>query len=185
MLATARKLLEAERLGGRIELVEADITALPDSVANRRWDCVSCVWTLHHLPDLGLLRATLRQIAAVRESTGAAVWILDFRRLRNADTFPAFVDVVGPRLPPVLRKDALASEAAGFSQDELSAELAAAGLTGMTSGHARPIPWLQAFWAGRADGRSGGIPGFKPAPLPSPARGDAAALRAGFTAKPF
>jgi SAM-dependent methyltransferase len=185
MLATARELFDAERLSGRIELVEADITALPDAVANRPWDAVSCVWTLHQLPDFGLLRAALRQIAAVRESTGAAVWILDFRRLRDPTTFPAFVDVAGPKLPPVLRQDALASEAAGFSHDELSAELTAAGLAGMKSGHARPLPWLQAFWAGRADGQSGGVPGFKPAPLSSPARGDAAAMRAGFTAKPF
>jgi SAM-dependent methyltransferase len=185
MLATARELFEAERLSGRIELVEADITALPDSVANRPWDGVSCVWTLHQLPDFGLLRAALRQIAAVRECTGAAVWILDFRRLRDPNTFPAFADVVAPEIPPVLRQDALASEAAGFSHDELTAELTTAGLKGMKSGHARPIPWLQAFWAGRADGQSGGFPGFKPARLPSPTRGDAATMRAGFTAKPF
>ena len=44
---------------------------------------------------------------------------------------------------------------------------------------------LEAFWAGRADGQSGGVAGFKPVRLPSPARGDAAAMRAGFTAKPF
>ena len=113
------------------------------------------------------------------------MWVLDFCRLRDPNTMPAFADVVAPELPPVLRKDALASEAAGFSHAELSDELETAGLNGMKSGHARPIPWLQAFWAGRADGRSGGVPGFKPARLPSPARGDAAALRAGFTAKPF
>jgi len=185
MLATARELLEAERLSERIELVEADITALPDSVANRPWDAVSCVWTLHQLPDFGLLRAALRQIAVVRECTGAAVWVLDFRRLRDPNTFPAFAGVVAPEMTPVLRKDGIASEAAGFSHDELSAELTTAGLKGMKSGHARPIPWLQAFWAGRADGRSGGVPGFKPARLPSPTRSDAAAMRAGFTAKPF
>src|SRR5207237_10718769 len=108
-----------------------------------------------------------------------------FRRLRDPNVFPAFVDVVAPQIPPVLRQDALASEAAGFSHDELSAELMTAGLEDMASGHARPIPWLQAFWAGRADGRSGGIPAFNPARLPSPTRGDAAAMRVGFTAKPF
>jgi SAM-dependent methyltransferase len=185
MLATARELFESERLSGRIELVEADITALPDSVADRPWDAVSCVWTLHQLPDFGLLRAALRQVAELRERTGAAVWVLDFCRLRDPDTFPAFVDVAGPEIAPVLRHDALASEAAGFSHAELSAELETVGLKGMKSGHARPIPWLQAFWAGRADGQSGGVQRFKPARLPSPAHGDAAAMRAGFTAKPF
>jgi tRNA (cmo5U34)-methyltransferase len=185
MLATARELFDAERLNGQIELVEADITALPDSVTNRSWDGISCLWTLHQLPDFNLLRGAVRQISAVRQRSGAAVWALDFRRLRNPKTFPAFFDLVAPGIAPVLRKDGLASEAAGFTHDELATELAHAGLAGIESGHARPIPWLQAFWAVRADGKAGGVPGFKPARLPSPARADAAALRAGFTAKPF
>ena len=114
MLATARELFEAERLNGQIELVEADITALPDSVASRPWDCVSCVWTLHQLPDFGLLRAALRQIAAIRERTGAAVWVLDFCRLRDPKTFPAFVDVVAPEIPPVLRQAHLQAKRPAF-----------------------------------------------------------------------
>jgi hypothetical protein len=61
----------------------------------------------------------------------------------------------------------------------------AAGLGELRSGHARPIPWLQAFWAPRADGRPGGGPRFRPDRLPASARGDSALLRAGFTAKPF
>lgn len=185
MLATARGLFEAEGLESRIELVEADITALPDAIVEVPWDGISCVWTLHQLPDFEVLRAALRQIAAVRERTGAAVWIFDFQRLRNPDTFPALLSVLDPSMPSVLRGDGIASEAAAFTHDELSAELDAAGLGDLRAGRARPIPWTQALWAPRADGQRGGSPSFRPQRLPRRARGDAAMLRAGFSAKPF
>jgi tRNA (cmo5U34)-methyltransferase len=83
MLATARTLLVAEGLADRVELVEADITALPDRLADSDWDGVSCVWTLHQLPDFDVMRGALRQISALRRSTGAAVWIFDFQRLND------------------------------------------------------------------------------------------------------
>jgi tRNA (cmo5U34)-methyltransferase len=185
MLATARGLFEAEGLDGRIELVEADITALPDAIVDQPRDAISCVWTLHQLPDFDVLRAALRQIAAVRERTGAAVWIFDFQRLLDPDTFPALLDILDPSINHVLRGDGIASEAAAFTHDELASELRAAGLGDLRAGHARPIPWCQALWAPRADGRPGGSPNFRPDRLPRRARGDAATLRAGFSAKPF
>jgi ubiquinone/menaquinone biosynthesis C-methylase UbiE len=83
MLATAQELFVAERLDKRVELIEADITALPDRLATEDWDEISCVWTLHQLPDFDVLAAALRQIAAVRRRSGAAIWIFDFRRLRD------------------------------------------------------------------------------------------------------
>jgi hypothetical protein len=165
--------------------VEADITALPEPIADRPWVGISCVWTLHQLPEFDVLRAALRQIAAVRERTGASVWIFDFQRLLDPDAFRAVVAVVDPSINPVLRGDAIASEAAAFTHDELSTELAAAGLGDLRGGYARPIPWAQAFWASRADGRPGGSPSFRPDRLPHSPRFDAVMLRAGFTAKPF
>jgi tRNA (cmo5U34)-methyltransferase len=185
MLATARDLFETEGLGTRIELVKADFTALPESITGQSWDGISCVWTLHQLPNLEVLRAALRQIAVLRERTGAAVWFFDFERLRGSGTLESVIAVADPSLPPVLHSDALASEAAAFTHDELAAELRAAGLGDLHAGHARPIPWLQAFWSRRADDRPGGSPRFRPDRLPAPARGDATLLRAGFSARPF
>jgi SAM-dependent methyltransferase len=185
MLATARGLFEAAGVDGRIELVQADITALPEAIVERSWDGISCVWTLHQLPDFEVLRAALRQIAAVRERTGAAVWVFDFQRLLDPKTFPDLVAVLDPSIHPVLLGDAIASEAAGFTHEELSTELAAAGLGDLRPAQGRPIPWIQAFWAPRADGTPGGSPSFRPDRLPHRARGDAFLLRSGFTAKPF
>ena len=58
--------------------------------------------------------------------------------------------LLDPSSPAVLRKDAIASEAAAFTSAELSAELAAAGLDDVRSGYARPLPYLQAYWVSGA-----------------------------------
>jgi len=185
MLATARTLFGEEGCDKRIELLQADITALPASLVDQPWDAVSCVWTLHQLPDVEVLRGALRQIAQIRARTGASVWILDFDRQRSPRTFPDLIDVMAPDLPPVLHHDAVASEAAGFTHAELSAELAAAGIVDARSGRSRPLSWLQIHWAQARHGRPRGNPLFISVPLPSLARRDGALLRAGFTAKPF
>jgi SAM-dependent methyltransferase len=185
MLATAHNLFVSEGLIDRVELVEGDITALPDRLATADWDGVSCVWTLHQLPDFEVLRRALRQICSLRRNSGAAIWIFDFQRLRDPSALKAMVPCVDPAMPPVLRKDALASEAAGFTETELSAELAAAGLGELSYGHARPLPYLQARWVPAKDGELDCRAGPREAHLRGPARRDAALLRWGFTAKPF
>jgi tRNA (cmo5U34)-methyltransferase len=114
------------------------------------------VWTPHQLPDFDVLRAALRQIAAVRRHSGAAIWIFDLRRLRDPSALPALASCVDPSMAPVLRKDALASEAAGSTEAELIAELTAAGLDNMSSGRARPLPFLQAHWAPGMNAKSDG-----------------------------
>lgn len=185
MLAAARGLFAAEGLEGRVELVQADITALPEQLATESWDGVSCVFTLHQLPDFDVLRAALRQIAAVRSVGGSAVWIADFQRLRNPSTVAAMLSCVAPSAPPVLRKDAIASEAAAFTAAELSTELVAAGLDDMRSGHATPVAYLHAHWAPGIQPKHTEPPRVYDERLPGPARRDAAQLRWGFTAKPF
>jgi hypothetical protein len=184
MLATAKQLFAAEGLDGQVELVGADITALPGRLATADWDGISCMWTLHQLPDFDVLRAALRQIAALRHHTGAAVWIFDFQRLKNPSTLPAML-CVDPSMPPVLRRDAIASEAAGFTHAELSAELTAAGLGDFRSGHARPLPYLQAYWAPGKNTKCVIPSRVHRQHLRGQERRYAALLRRGFTAKPF
>jgi SAM-dependent methyltransferase len=185
MLSTARELFDAEGLGDRVELLQADITALPERISTSPWDAVSCMWTLHQLPDFDTLRGALSQIAAVRRRNEAAVWISDFQRLRDPAAAPKMLEVADPASPAVLRQDAIASEAAAFTIAELSKELATAGLQGMQHGHSTPLPYLQAYWMFGARGKPYALSGTPDAHLRGPARREAALLRWGFTAKPF
>lgn len=185
MLATAQHLFEAEGIDTRVDLVCADITALPDQLSSNAWDAVSCMWTLHQLPDFEALRAVLRQIAALRRRSGAAAWISDFQRLRNPSTPAAMLYCVDPTITAVAAKDALASEAAAFTRAELSAELASEGLGDMHSGCARPLPYLQTHWIPAAGAKPDTSRRVLRAGLHGPARYDAALLRWGFSAKPF
>src|SRR5258705_2813074 len=107
MLATARDLITAEGFEQRVELVQADITALPDRLVMGAWDGISCMWTLHQLPDFDSLRAALRQIAYVRRHCGAAIWISDFQRLRNPSTPAAMLRCVDPSITAIAYKDAI------------------------------------------------------------------------------
>jgi tRNA (cmo5U34)-methyltransferase len=184
MLATAHELIRAEGFASSVDLVQADITALPDRLATGAWDGVSCMWTLHQLPDVDSLRAALSQIAAVRRHCGAAIWISDFQRLRDPSTAAAMLHCVDPAMTAVVYKDAIASEAAAFTHAELSAELRAAGLGDMQCGFARPLPYLQVYWMPAADAKASASLG-RHTPLPGPARRDAALLRWLLTAKPF
>jgi tRNA (cmo5U34)-methyltransferase len=184
MLATAHELIRAEGFEKHVELVQADITALPDRLAMGAWDGVSCMWTLHQLPDFDGLRDALRQIADVRRHCGAAIWISDFQRLRNPSTAAAMLRCIDPSISAVAYKDALASEAAAFTHAELSSELAAAGLGDMQCGFARPLPYLHAYWMPAAGAKASASLG-RHRRLPGAARRDAALLRWGFTAKPF
>lgn len=185
MLATARDLFESEGLRDRVDLVQADISALPERLLTGRWDAISCMWTLHQLPDVDVLRSALSQIAAVQRNSGAAVWISDFQRLRDPATGPSMLMCVDPDSPEVLRQDAIASEGAAFTSAELSKELAAAGLRDMHAGHSTPVPYLQAYWMFGVRGQPNCATGARRAELRGQARREAALLRWGFTKKPF
>ncbi len=185
MLSTARELFDAEGLGERVELVQADITALPQRLSTGSWDAISCMWTLHQLPDFDVLRGALGQIAAVQRRSGAAVWIFDFQRLRDPAAWPNILTCIDPASPAALRQDGIASEAAAFTFAELSKELASSGLQAMHSGHSKPLPYLQAYWMFGASGRPSTLIGTRPAELRGQARLAAAVVRWGFTAKPF
>jgi tRNA (cmo5U34)-methyltransferase len=184
MLAKARELFVAEGLESSVELLEADITALPDHIVEDEWQGVSCMWTLHQLPDTSALEAAIRQIAAIRSNCTAAVWISDFVRLRNPSTTADMLDCADPFSPTALRQSALDSEAASFTRAELSSALRLAGLGGLHSGYPRPVPYLQAYWA-RGPHHDRGATRARGAHLRGRAARDAAMLRWGFTARPF
>jgi len=186
MLAEAHRFLDQEGVGDRVTLIEADMTALPRALRAGSWEAVSSVWALHHLPSPVALRATLGQIARIRDRCGSAVWLLDFQRLRDPGSFPTLQEALEPDLSPMLRADAVDSEGAAFTQEELRAELDAGGLGELESGLLRPVPWLQAFWS-RARNDAGGsaeMPQSR-APLSSPAGEVTERLRRGFSRLPF
>jgi tRNA (cmo5U34)-methyltransferase len=185
MLSTAHALFDTERLSDRVELVQADITALPERLSTADWDAVSCMWTLHQLPDFDVLRGALGQIASVRRRSGAAVWISDFQRLRHPATTSRMLVCFDPDSPEVLRLDAIASEAAAFTIDELAQEFGAAGLPDLRSGHSTPLRYLQAHWSFGAQGRPTAPSRRRQSGLRGQARREAALLRWGFTATPF
>jgi tRNA (cmo5U34)-methyltransferase len=185
MLATAHQCLDGQGMGRRVSLVEADLTALPADLTGETWDAVSCVWTLHHLPDRETLRAALRQIGQIRDSRGSAIWLLDLQRLRHPDTWPSLAAAMQPDLPPVLRTDGLASEAAAFTHEELRTELAACGLGDLASDLLRPIPFLQAFWCRRRSHDVAASSRAHPESLRRRAGIEAMLLRRGFSRLPI
>lgn len=147
MLATGRQMLAAEGLGDRVELRQGDIRRL-DGVIPDRVDVISSCQALHHLPAVDDLAECLREVARVRQLTGAAVWIFDEARVRHGRSYGGFLSSFLD-MPPTLRRDALASERAAFTPAELTAQLDAAGLGDLHHAAMRFFPAYQIHWAPR------------------------------------
>jgi hypothetical protein len=196
MLATARELFVAEGHADRVELIEARYHRIARPTGHLRR---SHRWSLSGRLGRGFVRVDAAPTSRLRflarrtaPDCGPAPkhWCGDMDLRLSAAEGPVGAGGVGtlrgPFHVPILRKDALASEAAGFTLSELSAELTAAGLGGMSCGHARPLPYLQAHWVpatnAQPDGRRSRPQGKQ---LQGRASRDAALLRWGFTAKPY
>lgn len=153
MLVTAKDMVAAEKLGGRINLERADITDFaaqaPDDVS-----LVSCNLALHHLPTRTDLDRCLEQVAAVRKRTGCAIWLADFARMRNAHSFSAFLGLIqGGTDQELATRDGLMSEAAGWSFDELSEAVhRTEGLRDLVSSCMKLLPSYQAHWCRGVNG---------------------------------
>lgn len=164
MLATGRELLEREGLSERVELRRGDITTFDSDILDS-FDVVSCNFTLHQLPTEDLATRCLEAIARARLRTGCAVWIFDFARLRHPRSWPAFASMVNwPG--KVVHHDALASEAAAFTFEELTRMLAQAGLSDLEHIRARPLGEYQVHRAAGRDGSPSGSRLWHDAPLP-------------------
>lgn len=152
MLALGRD-MAAERGLDRLRFVDADITQLPNDVVGDP-DVICCNWTLHQLPDRPLAVAALGEIARIRAQHGCAVWIFDFARLRRSSTMPAFFDLFSSTGHDRLRVDAVASEAAAWTVQEMEEMLAESGLTGLERSVIAPLAIHQVWWASapRSDG---------------------------------
>jgi SAM-dependent methyltransferase len=169
MLTRGRAMLDEERLDGRIELRQADMTALPDDLPSAP-DAVSCVWALHHLPTRDDLVRCLAEIRRIRDASGCAVWILDFARLRNARAPEALVRLA-PDAPARLRADGVASLRAAWTVEDLRAAANEAGLGDLAGGPNRPLGQLQVLWEPGRDRRpSGHETRWSAEPLPQPSR---------------
>lgn len=180
MLATAQFTFEQCGLADRVTLVRGDISALPPAVTDEPVNAVSSLWTLHQLPDPGVLGASLRQLAALRDQHGAAIWVVDFERLGDARSLPRLISALEPEYPGPLRADAIASEAAAFRPDELRTHFAAAGLHGMRQRSAWPLRYLQVAWAPALGAPANEASCWHEIPLEAATRQKAALLRVTF-----
>lgn len=142
MVAAGKRALEAAGLDDRVRLTVGDMTHLGEIPA--RVDAVSCIWALHHLPTRDDAMRCLREIARVRETRGAAVWLFDFARLPSQAVFKAVMDSA-PGVPDRLYRDGIASEAAAWTADELHAMLEESGLGALRGGAERALGHLQAW----------------------------------------
>lgn len=149
MLQTGRRTLEEEGLTDRVELRRGDITTF-DADLDEQVDAISCNFALHHMPTEAATSRCLDAIARARSRTGCAVWIYDFARLRDARTWPAILSMINwPG--PVVHSDAIESERAAFSADELKSLLEGAGLGDLEHVRSRPIGEGQVAWAAGRD----------------------------------
>jgi tRNA (cmo5U34)-methyltransferase len=188
MLAVARDTFEHHAVAVRVRLVQADIGDLPPDVSGERFDTVATLWTLHQLPDNSALSAVLRRIAALREEHGSAVWLLDFQRLADPRTFPDLLTATEPGYPARLRADAVHSESAAFTADELRGQLQAAGLSDARRKTSRPLRMLHAAWLPAARRAQSGAGRWTAFPLDPVTRRKAALLQRAFgasAARPF
>lgn len=180
MLALGEQLLAAERLADRVRLAQGDMTDCQRLVPEPL-DLLSCMLALHQLPSVVELSGALREIAAIRESAGCAVWISDIVRLEDDTVMKQWMSLT-PAVDPAFRRDALASEAAGWTQAELAEALQDAGLGSL---HHCYSPLLQVHWASARDsGRRESDDDWHDPPMSSDLRRRVIALRLGLAGLP-
>jgi len=125
MLELARAAVDAADLAQRIILHQGFI---PDRrLADHSFQAVLANSLTHHIPS-GL--EFWREVARLGGS-GAAVLVQDLFRPESPDEARAIVERVSPHDPPVIKRDFFNSLCAALTVDEVRADLAAAGLTGI------------------------------------------------------
>ncbi len=145
MAELGERMLFEEGLGERVRLIQADMTACEDAVPGAGGSA-----QLHARAAPAALRGRAAAGAGAdrgdpRAQTGCAVWIWDLVRLADDAAIRQWM-AQAPDSDPLFHRDALASEAAAWTHDELTEALAEAGLDDLHHGISRP-PLLQVHWA--------------------------------------
>ena len=126
MLACAQHNLARAQVEN-VALAQGDITRLVGQ-ADASMDFVVCTMSLHHLPDLAALRATMLEIRRVLKPQGR-LYLVDFGRLKRRSTQHFFAHDL--RQSAQFTEDYLNSLRAAFSVAELTAAVALLGRPGV------------------------------------------------------
>lgn len=130
----------AADIGGRVRFIHG---MLPGARLPREtYDVVISNSLLHHLPDPGVMWASVKRFAA----PGAPVFVMDLMRPMSRDGARAIVDQYAAGEPDVLREDFYNSLLAAFEPAEIESQLAEAGLERLA---VRPISDRHVAIAGR------------------------------------
>ncbi|MGM0593702.1 MAG: class I SAM-dependent methyltransferase [Pseudomonadota bacterium] len=122
MLSFARQMIADERLQERVCLI---CSTLPtERLPRERYDVVICNSLLHHLTEPQVLWQSIKQFAR----PGAAVFVMDLKRVESKEQAAQMVQQYSVDEPEVLKQDFYNSLLAAFTPDEVRQQLAEAGL---------------------------------------------------------
>jgi len=126
MLKFAQQAIAQAGLTQRVHLLQ---TLLPDTQLNNgHYQTILSNSLLHHLFEPRMLWQTVKSLGA----SGAAVLIMDLIRPETMHQAEIIVQQHAADAPPVLQRDFYNSLLAAFRLDEVSEQLAVAGLTQLT-----------------------------------------------------
>ena len=123
MLTLARAALRSAGLEGRVSFREGRIPGI--DVPEASFDLVLSKDMLHHLPDPQALWCEVRRLGRA----GAGVCVVDLCRPATPEAARAIVERVSKNEHPLLKSDFYNSLCAAFTPQEVSAQLAAVGLS--------------------------------------------------------
>jgi len=125
MLAHGRARIRREGLSDRVRLLHGYLPGAPLPLAG--YDAIISNSLLHHLREPMVLWDTIKSCA----KPGAPLFVMDLLRPADREQAQALVDEYAAGEPDVLRRDFFHSLLAAYRQDEVEAQLRAAGLVSL------------------------------------------------------